>query len=156
MPEKAIRPRAFEVAVNQRLFKVSVTELTARGAAPAITGIPSGTASDYLADHVGLYEPHRGKSGEISVEARTLPASGNAAVTVVRAPMHGLVKELLISEGDIVENGQRLLIFEAMKMESDVVATSGGRVVSIKVKTGDTVQASSVLVVMGDRGETCE
>ncbi len=62
--------------------------------------------------------------------------------------MHGLVKQLLVKEGDVVSKGQKLLIFEAMKMESEIVADRDGKVSSLKVKQGETAEADAVLLVL--------
>jgi len=56
----------------------------------------------------------------------------------VKAPMHGLIKEMHVSKGDYVEVGQTLLIFEAMKMESTLNAEIPGHV-DVSVKAGQTV-----------------
>jgi oxaloacetate decarboxylase alpha subunit len=64
--------------------------------------------------------------------------------------MHGLIKEVFVKEGEAVTLGQKLLIFEAMKMESDIVAGRAGKIATLKVKPGETVEASALLVVLGD------
>jgi len=64
--------------------------------------------------------------------------------------MHGLVKQLLVEQGAKVTAGQRLVIFEAMKMESEIVADRAGTVASIKVKQGETVESKQLLMVIGD------
>lgn len=46
----------------------------------------------------------------------------------VGAPMPGMVSRVLVKEGDVVEQNQVLLIIEAMKMETSVVARMAGRV----------------------------
>lgn len=68
----------------------------------------------------------------------------------VRAAMHGLVKEVLVEKGSKVANGQRLIVFEAMKMESDIVALKDGTVTEIAVKAGETVDNQSLLLKIGD------
>lgn len=68
----------------------------------------------------------------------------------VRASMHGLVKEILVEKGTKVENGQRLLVFEAMKMESDIIALKDGTVTEIAVSAGQTVDNESLLLKIGD------
>ncbi len=68
----------------------------------------------------------------------------------VRASMHGLVKEILVQKGARVENGQRLMVFEAMKMESDIVALKDGTVTEIAVTAGETVDNESLLLKIGD------
>ena len=64
----------------------------------------------------------------------------------VRAPMPGLVLNILVKEGDIVELDQGLIVLEAMKMENELSAPAAGVVQSIHVATGDAVDKSALLI----------
>lgn len=74
------------------------------------------------------------------------PSSGKHEVT---APLPGTILKVNVSVGDIVTEGQSLLIMEAMKMENQVMSTRGGEIVSIKVNVGDAVQQDDVLFEIG-------
>ena len=79
-------------------------------------------------------------------------ASGTAASGgVLTAPMPGKVVKLLVKEGDLVSEGQPLLIMEAMKMQNELRANSEGRVTKITTSEGATVETGSVLLTMGPR-----
>jgi biotin carboxyl carrier protein len=67
---------------------------------------------------------------------------------IVKAPMPGLVKSVLVSAGDEVAQGQRLVVLEAMKMENDIVAARPGRVSAVHVDQGATVDGGKPLVTM--------
>lgn len=67
----------------------------------------------------------------------------------VTAPLPGTILKLNISVGDMVTEGQNLLVMEAMKMENQVQTTKGGEVVAIKVKVGDAVQQDDILIEIG-------
>jgi biotin carboxyl carrier protein len=67
----------------------------------------------------------------------------------VTAPLPGTILKLNVSVGDMVTEGQNLLVMEAMKMENQVQTTKGGEVLAIKVNVGDTVQQEDVLVEIG-------
>jgi glutaconyl-CoA/methylmalonyl-CoA decarboxylase subunit gamma len=67
----------------------------------------------------------------------------------VTAPLPGTILKLNVSVGDVVAEGQNLLVMEAMKMENNVQTTRGGEIVSIKVKAGDAVQQDDVLLEIG-------
>lgn len=73
-------------------------------------------------------------------------SSGKHEVT---APLPGTILKLNISVGDMVSEGQNLLVMEAMKMENQVQTTKGGEVLAIKVNVGDAVQQEDVLIVIG-------
>ena len=64
----------------------------------------------------------------------------------VRAPMPGLVLEVLVEEGETVEAEQGLLVLEAMKMENELTAPSGGVVEAIHVETGASVDKEALLI----------
>jgi acetyl-CoA carboxylase biotin carboxyl carrier protein len=67
----------------------------------------------------------------------------------VVAPMVGKVIELLVGEGDEVEENQEVVMLEAMKMEMPVVAETAGKVTAVKVTVGQSVEADDVLVIIG-------
>lgn len=69
-----------------------------------------------------------------------------AAGGEVRAPMPGLVLELLVEEGDEVEAEQGLLVLEAMKMENELKAPAAGVVRAIHATSGEAVDKDALLV----------
>jgi acetyl-CoA carboxylase biotin carboxyl carrier protein len=66
----------------------------------------------------------------------------------IRAEMAGSVLTVTASEGQHVDDGDELVILEAMKMEIPVVAEGSGVVAQVKVAEGDSVNESDVLVVL--------
>lgn len=70
-------------------------------------------------------------------------------VNDIKAPMPGLVKEILVTEGQEIKTGDSLIILEAMKMENVLKSTADAIVKSIKVKKGATVEKNEVMIMMG-------
>ena len=64
----------------------------------------------------------------------------------VIAPMPGLIVKINCAEGDEVAQNQPLLVMEAMKMENDIKSPKTGRVKSILVTSGDSVEKGQALV----------
>ena len=64
----------------------------------------------------------------------------------VRAPMPGLVLDVLVEEGDEVTTDEGLLVLEAMKMENELKAPSGGVVTAIHAAGGDAVDKGALLI----------
>ena len=62
--------------------------------------------------------------------------------------MPGKVVRLLVGVGDEVEQGQGVIVVEAMKMENEIAATRAGRVRSFAVETGQTVESGAELLVI--------
>ncbi len=71
------------------------------------------------------------------------PGSGAAGLT---SPMPGTVVRVLVAEGESVEEGQLLLVLEAMKMEQPFAAPHAGRVRSLPFAEGSLVPGGAVLV----------
>ena len=71
-----------------------------------------------------------------------------AAGEVVKSPMPGNILKINVSNGQKVNEGDVLLILEAMKMENEVVATKGGTVAQIVVAKGAVVETGAPLVVI--------
>jgi biotin carboxyl carrier protein len=74
----------------------------------------------------------------------------HAGDAVIRAPMPGLVSNVLAAEGQTVERGQAVVVLEAMKMENDLPTPRPGVVKSVLVTKGQTVNQGDTLVVVGD------
>lgn len=65
------------------------------------------------------------------------------------APLGGVVQTVHVNVGQVVNEGDKLISLEAMKMVTHVVARRGGKVTSIAVKPGDPVDAGQVLLSIG-------
>lgn len=81
---------------------------------------------------------------------REPPGAGGGRV---EAPMPGKVVRILVEEGQLVEPGTALLTMEAMKMENELRARRGGRVGSIRVSEGETVNQDAVLMELDPAGD---
>lgn len=98
----------------------------------------------------------RGEQFQVQVEddrtrrlrrGRSMPAlpDGELALT---APIPGLVVKVLVQVGDQVEEGQALVLLEAMKMENELRSKRGGVVKSIAVSAGQRVEQNAVLLTL--------
>ena len=94
-----------------------------------------------------------GMRREINVQDKHAKASVHAVekadpddVMQVGASIPGAVSKVLVKKGDAVKENDVLLIIEAMKMETSVVARADGVVSDIKVEAGDSVVAGQLLM----------
>ncbi len=63
----------------------------------------------------------------------------------LKAPMPGLILDVMVNAGDPIEKGQPLLILEAMKMENVIKSPVDGEIKEIHVAKGDSVEKNKVL-----------
>ncbi len=72
--------------------------------------------------------------------------AGSADAIEIKAPMPGNVLKLVKSQGESVEEGETVLVLEAMKMETPIPAPASGTISSIAVSAGDQVNSGQSLV----------
>ncbi len=77
-----------------------------------------------------------------------MSASSDEKMDSVKAPMPGLVLDVLVENGQAVNKGDNLLILEAMKMENIIKASGNGVVKSIHVNKKDAVEKNQLLIEM--------
>lgn len=95
----------------------------------------------------GVRVPVRVRSaGEIVLSADTGARELPEAEPVLRAPITGVILEVLVAEGQTVQRGAALVVLEAMKMETVLRAPRAGRVSSVHVAAGDRVRTNTALV----------
>jgi biotin carboxyl carrier protein len=69
---------------------------------------------------------------------------------IIHSPMPGIIIATTVSEGDLVEKGDKIIILESMKMENELRSPRDGLVTRVHVKPGDNVEKGQVLAVIGD------
>ncbi len=96
-----------------------------------------------------------GQPREVSVLDKSLEPKVKAAVKAdandpgqVAASMPGMVITVAAAEGDKVKEGQKLMVLEAMKMETTINAPASGTVVSIQTPAGTQVEAGDLLATI--------
>ncbi|MEP4548260.1 MAG: sodium-extruding oxaloacetate decarboxylase subunit alpha [Saccharospirillum sp.] len=90
------------------------------------------------------YKTDISEGGEVS----SAPAAPAESGTEVPAPLAGNIFKILVQPGDTVEEGQVVMILEAMKMETEVSAPQAGTVGTIQVKEGDSVSVGDTLLTL--------
>tara|TARA_B110000196_G_scaffold62755_1_gene52448 strand:+ start:97 stop:597 length:501 start_codon:yes stop_codon:yes gene_type:complete len=71
-----------------------------------------------------------------------------SGIDKISAPMPGRVVKILKSIGDMVSEGEGVVVVEAMKMESELKTTIDGKITGISVKEGDTVDLGSHILTV--------
>lgn len=66
----------------------------------------------------------------------------------IKAPMPGLIVDIVVAVGEKIEEGTPLLVLSAMKMENIILSHGEGVVKSIEVNKGDAVEKSQIIIEM--------
>lgn len=67
-------------------------------------------------------------------------------ITNIKAPMPGLVLEILVKNGDAILNGETLVVLEAMKMENSIKIQADGVIANVLIKKGQAVEKGQILI----------
>ena len=96
--------------------------------------------------------PHLALFGQViavgALLAEAMARSKHAGEGLMKALMPGKVLKLFVQEGEEVEEGQPLLILEAMKMQNEYVAPVAGRVAQIQVEEGQTLEIHAPILTL--------
>ena len=130
-------PRQFKVTVNGREYDVTVLELTAGQAAQSPGPAPAAVAAAGSAT-----------SAAPAAAAPQQRATAAAGAGDEVAGMGGVVVEVDVKVGQTVAVGDRLLVLEAMKMKTPVMASRAGQVTRVLVAPGDPVEGGQALVTI--------
>jgi len=71
----------------------------------------------------------------------------SAKVNEIKAPMPGLVLDIIAEAGQEVKVGDTILILEAMKMENNIKSPTDGVIKEIKCAKGNSVEKNDILVL---------
>jgi pyruvate carboxylase subunit B len=147
IPERSEYARTFNVFVEGEYFEVGVDEV---GGAPVITyAAPAAAApapSAPAAVAPAAVAPAPAPAAPAPKAAAPAPAAGSG--TPVTAPMPGMIIKYEKNVGDAVNEGETVVVIEAMKMENALPAPASGVVVAINYASGDSVAKGEVLAVI--------
>jgi 3-methylcrotonyl-CoA carboxylase alpha subunit len=88
-----------------------------------------------------------------AVDPLAPPAGAETASGRLTAPMPGRVVQVLVGVGDMVRQGQPMIVVEAMKMEHTIAAPRDGAVAAVHFAPGDLVEEGSELIEMAEPGD---
>ena len=111
--------KKYRVNVNGTAYEVEIEEMTG---APTVAAAP------------------------VAASAAAPAASG--AGESITSPMPGNILKINVAPGQKVEEGDVLIVLEAMKMENEIVATKSGTVAQVAVSKGAVVETGAPLVVI--------
>jgi glutaconyl-CoA/methylmalonyl-CoA decarboxylase subunit gamma len=126
----------FRITVDGRQYDVTVEDLSEGGGQlypqPGSMSIPTGAAP-----------------AAAPVAATTAPAMrGPTRAGDVTSTLGGVVESILVTVGQQVNQGEKMVIIEAMKMKTPMIAHRNGTVTEVVVKVGEAVDAGQILVTL--------
>jgi oxaloacetate decarboxylase alpha subunit/pyruvate carboxylase subunit B len=159
MPVKSENARTFNVFVDGDYFEVGVDEL---GESPIVSyiqhmpampaGMPSAAPPMPAAPAAPKAAPAAPAAEAPAAEKAPQPAAeapADSKGTPLLAPMPGMIISYTKQVGESVEQGETVVVLEAMKMENALPAPESGTIKSINYASGDSVAKNDVLLVIG-------
>ena len=146
-------------ATHQRLFFDQPAAPGAQLAGPALAG-----ATVDAVDPLAVLDYGKtGAGGPTLAAHEASDLEGPEGSVAIRAPMQGTIVGIDVQEGDLVHDGQQLLVMDAMKVEHVITAVTSGVVQYVAVSRGDAVFEGHPLVFIqeaeveaSERGETIQ
>jgi biotin carboxyl carrier protein len=112
------------------------------------TSISEGISAEAAAMPVTMAPVIHGQATAPMSQSALLQHASGGKNTALNAPMPAKVFKIVVNVGDHVNNGDPVIILEAMKMETAINATVNGIVTKINVSVGDQVQSNDVLAII--------
>lgn len=97
-------------------------------------------------ERVYVFEPEAVQGAQVTVTLSKEEIEELAAVGDIRAPFAGNVSAINVKEGQEIAEGEQVMVLEAMKMQTPVLAEISGTVKTISVKVGDTLDTGDKLL----------
>lgn len=128
--------KKYIIRVNGKAYDVEVEEVSGAGSAEPAPPPPANPAN------------RTARKAPVAKEPASVAETNGESDSRVTSPMAGTIVKILVEPGDSVDQGDVLLVLEAMKMENDVMASVGGKIKSIQTKVGDIVNAGDLLITL--------
>ena len=142
--------KEYKYKINGTVYNVTVGDIENNMAQVEVNGTPYKVEMEQTVAPVAVSTPRpsaapRTVSGE-KVIAKPTTTGGAGAI---KAPLPGVVLDIKVTVGDAVNDGDTVVILEAMKMENNINADKSGVVKSISVNKGDSVLEGAELLIIG-------
>ena len=152
-PPKGLNLRTFKVFVDNEYFEVGVEE--GDGGAPVVSYVQPGvTSQPAQVAQAAAAPPPPAAPPPVPTPPSADPEPAAAAGadvegTPLTAPMPGLIISVEVKVGDTVQEGDTVLVLEAMKMENSIPAPKSGTIKAVYFGSGDSVNKDDVICVIG-------
>ena len=137
----------YKYTINGNKYEVVVGDITDNIATLTVNG------EEFKVEMEKQAEPDKKKPVVRAAAAADddAPAADKGAVNkanAVKAPLPGVITDILVEVGQDVQAGDNVIVLEAMKMANNLQAEKSGKVTAICVKVGESVMEDDALVVI--------
>ena len=135
----------YSVTVNNKSYVVEIEDINAR---PVIAHV-EGQRFEVIPDTnpVGSEKKPEVKKETLEVKSFDLRRNGSDKnINEMTAPLPGVLIEVFVKAGDVIEAGQVIVIIEAMKMKNSIRSTRAGKIAEVLVSVNQTVAHKQILV----------
>ncbi|MDO4159472.1 MAG: biotin/lipoyl-containing protein [Prevotellaceae bacterium] len=138
-------------------YDVEIIDVEGNIAKVNVNGIPFEVEMKRPINPVSMM-PHRPKvtapipqaqQATVAPAASAKPQVAAGSGVKVLAPLPGTITDVKVKVGDVVKNGDTVVVLEAMKMQNNIEAENDGTVTSVLVNKGDTVMEGDALITIG-------
>ena len=136
----------YKYTINGNQYEVVIGDITDNIATLTVNG------EEFKVEMEKQAEPEKKKPVvRAAADNDDAPAADKASVNkanAIKAPLPGVITDILVNVGDEVEAGQNVIVLEAMKMANNLQAEKSGKVTAVCVKVGESVMEDDALIVI--------
>jgi biotin carboxyl carrier protein len=127
-----VAPNTYHLLVDSQSVTIEVVDADSANPEFMVNGKP--------------YKPTVKTETDLLLERLGLNIKAKKELKELKAPMPGLVLEFRVSPGELVNEGDPLVVLEAMKMENILKSPGTATVKAIEVSKGDAIEKNQVLI----------
>ena len=133
-PAEGLEMKVFQVSINGKTYRVTVEEVAEEAIKEnsECNSVETFAIDENINNDKTCFE-----------DDNWVIDSGN----IIKAPMAGIVVDMLVNIGTEVEKGDLIAVLEAMKMENELRSHRGGKVKEILVINGQFVNQGDIIIV---------
>jgi len=142
--------KEYKYTINGNKYEVAISDITENIATLTVNGVEYKVEMEREPEAEKpkpVVRPAAATSTDASDKASESKASVNKA-NAIKAPLPGVITDILVAEGDEVKAGDTVVVLEAMKMANNLQAEKAGKVTAVCVKIGESVMEDDALVVI--------
>lgn len=141
--------KQYKYTINGNKYEVAIGDITDNVATLTVNG------EEFKVEMEKESEPEKKKpvvrpaaAAAAPAAAEGKPAAAEGKANALKAPLPGVITDILVEVGQEVEVGQNVVVLEAMKMANNLQAEKSGKVTAICVQVGQSVMEDEALIVI--------